>query len=227
MKRFLFITWDGLLTSPAFDFTSPHLPRHVHYAGPQLDDPAWSAPWRSPWKDDDPRPLVLVGLSSTFQNQVSTLRRIVEALSQLPVRALVTLGGAIRADEVPGADNVQVVDSAPHNQILPHTAVLVTHCGHGTTLKGLAAGVPLVCMPMGRDQDDTAARVVYRGAGVRLKPTAPAPAIKQAVEQVLASPSYRDSARKLAASLRAGEGCVDPMTTLEDLAAGAQPAVVS
>jgi hypothetical protein len=36
---------------------------------------------------------------------------------------------------------------------------------HGTTLKGLTAGVPLVCLPMGRDQDDTAARGVSRRRG--------------------------------------------------------------
>src|SRR6185436_20816978 len=58
-----------VLTSPAFDFTSPHLPETVRYVGPQLDDPSWSRPWTSPWPASDVRPLVLVGLSSTFQNQ--------------------------------------------------------------------------------------------------------------------------------------------------------------
>jgi MGT family glycosyltransferase len=208
-----------VLTSPAFDITSPHLPDSVSYAGPQLDDPSWSQPWSAPWSPQDRRPLVLVGLSSTFQDQAATLGRIVEALSTLPVKALVTLGEALRPDEVRGSDNVMVVRSAPHSQVLPHADVLITHCGHGTTLKGLAAGVPLVCLPMGRDQDDTAARVVYRGAGVRLKPTAPAAAIRAAVEKVLVTPSYRESAQRLAASLRAGEGCVDPIALLERLAA--------
>jgi UDP:flavonoid glycosyltransferase YjiC (YdhE family) len=35
-------------------------------------------------------------------------------------------------------------------------------------IKALAAGVPLVCLPMGRDQEDTAARVTLSGSGVRL-----------------------------------------------------------
>jgi MGT family glycosyltransferase len=206
-----------VLTSPVFDFTSPHMPRNVRYVGPQLDDPQWSEPWQTPWPDGDPRPLVLVGLSSTFQDQAATLRRVVSALSRLPVRALLTLGGTISPDEVAGADNVVVVRSAPHGQVLPHVSVLVTHCGHGTTLKGLAAGVPLVCLPMGRDQNDTAARVVHHGCGVRLKPTAAVAAIRAAVAHVLATPSYRDSAQRLAASLRAREGCVDPVQALEQL----------
>jgi MGT family glycosyltransferase len=207
-----------VLTSPVFDFTSPHLPKHVRYVGAQLDDPTWSQPWQSPWPASDTRPLVLVGLSSTFQNQTATLRRIVQALSGLPVRALLTLGGTIRPDEVTGSDNVVVVPSAPHGQVLPHVSVLITHCGHGTTLKGLAAGVPLVCLPMGRDQDDTAARVVYRGAGVRLKPSAPAAKIRAAVQHVLETPSYRENAGRLAAALRAGEGCVAAVAELEELA---------
>ncbi len=206
-----------VLTSPLFDITSPHLPANVRYGGPQLDDPSWSEPWQSPWSDADSRPLVLVGLSSTFQNQTATLGNIVAALSQLPVRGLVTLGATIPAGDVPGSDNVVVVRSAPHTEVLKHASALITHCGHGTTMKGLSAGVPLICMPMGRDQDDTAARVVHRGLGVRLKPSAPSAVIREAVEKVLATKSYRENAERLAASLRAGEGCVDPVEQLEGL----------
>jgi UDP:flavonoid glycosyltransferase YjiC (YdhE family) len=56
-----------------------------------------------------------------------------------------------------------------------------------------------------------------RGAGVRLKPTASATAIRGAVERVLHTRSYRDNAQKLAGSLRANEGCVDPVDLLEGL----------
>ena len=208
-----------VLTSPVFDFTSPAMPPNVRYTGPELDDPSWVGSWQSPWPAADTRPLVLVGLSSTFQNQAVLLQRIVEALSTLDVRALLTLGGAIDASEVQGAPNVVVVPSAPHRLVLPHTSVLVTHCGHGTTLKGLAAGVPLVCVPMGRDQDDTAARVVHRGAGVRLKPTASVNLIRAAVREVLTNSRYREAAQSLARALAAREGCIDPILSLERLAA--------
>src|SRR5262245_30119048 len=124
-----------MLTTPAFDLTSPAMPRHIAWVGPQLDDPTWTETWRSPWTAGDDRPLVLVGLSSTFQDQATVLRRIVEALAALPVRALVTLGPTVRADEVPGADNVTVVATAPHGAVLRDASLLVTHCGHGTTMK--------------------------------------------------------------------------------------------
>jgi UDP:flavonoid glycosyltransferase YjiC (YdhE family) len=89
------------------------------------------------------------------------------------------------------------VPIAPHGLIIPQAAVVITHCGHGTTLKALAAGVPLVCIPMGRDQNDTAARVVARGAGVRIKPSASTDAIRRAVERVIADLKYHQSALRL------------------------------
>ena len=211
-------------TSPVFDFTSPHQPAKAHYVGPELEDPAWSktaeagARWQPPFPVGDERPLVLVGLSSTFQDQVGTLRRIVDALARLPVRALITLGPALDPVEVPGAENVVVVRSAPHAQVLERAALLITHCGHGTTLKGLAAGVPLVCLPMGRDQNDTAARVVASGAGVRLKPAASTERIAAAVQRVLGDPAFRAAAARLQRSIATREGCSDAVEVLEGLA---------
>jgi MGT family glycosyltransferase len=204
-------------TSPAFDFTSPALPKHVRYVGPELADPEWSEPWRSPFSAGDERPLVLVGLGSTFQNQAPLLGRIVEALGRLPLRAVLTLGPSLAPSEVPNADNVVVVQSAPHSQLLKEATLLITHCGHGTTMKGLAAGVPLVCVPMGRDQNDTAARVVHRGAGVRIKPTASADQVRTAVERVLSEPSYRSAAGRLARAISSAEGCDDVVERLEKL----------
>jgi len=186
-----------VLTSAAFDFTSTNPPKQLVYAGPELDDPAWAEPWRSPFEASDRRPLVLVGFSTTFQNQVDVLGRVIAALGELDVRAVVTAGPAIDIASLPRAANVHVCASAPHSELLKEAAAAVTHAGHGTVIRALAAGVPVVCMPMGRDQKENAARVEFRRAGVRIGPTASASKIRQAVREVLASPVYRDSARRL------------------------------
>jgi MGT family glycosyltransferase len=196
------LTADRLLvlTSPTFDYAAPFVPANAHYVGPILDEPGWTEPWTHPWTDDQ-RPLVLVGLSSTFQNQAALLQRIIDALSTLPVRAIVTTGPAIDPAEFVAAANVRVVRSAPHGPLIDEAAAVVTHCGHGTTLKSLAAGVPMVCIPMGRDQDDTAARVVHHGAGIRLSPNASAGTIRAAVTKVLGREEYRAAAGKLATAI--------------------------
>lgn len=190
-----------VLTSAAFDFQSPAPPEQLVYAGPELDDPAWAAPWQSPWSATDRRPLILVGFSTTFQDQTDVLRRVIEALRALDVRAVVTAGPAIDAASLPQAPNVYVCASAPHAEILKEAAAAVTHAGHGTVIRTLAAGVPLVCMPMGRDQHENAARVVFHGAGVRVSCRATPERIQHSVRQAIESPRYRERARTLGAQI--------------------------
>ena len=157
----------------------------------------WVEPWRSPWKNDDSRPLILVAFSTTFQNHAPILRQIVTALSGLPVRAVVTVGPALSTREFPKIENVFVCSSAPHSQLLPQASAVVTHAGHSTVIRSLAAGVPLLCMPMGRDQNDNAARVVARGAGLRLSANAHPGRIRNAILKILHSSHYRSCAEQL------------------------------
>lgn len=207
-----------VLTSPTFDFASKVVPGNVEYVGPILDDPSWAETWTSPWLEDDDDPLILVAFSSTYQDQGPVLRRIVEALAGLPVKAIVTLGQMIDASEVPGASNVEVVQSAPHGPILERCSLVVTHCGHGTTMKALAAGVPLVCVPMGRDQNDTAARVVDRGVGVRLSPGSSARDFATAIRGVLEEEGFRSRAQQLSETIEREIAESDVVGTLESVA---------
>jgi MGT family glycosyltransferase len=187
-----------LLTSRAFEYEQYSPPRNVRITGPRLDDPAWAGDWAPPAGD---APLVLVGMSSTFMDHGEVLQRAATALGRLPVRGLVTTGRAIPVDSIDAPANVTVVERAPHSEVLRHASAIVTHAGHGTVIKALAAGVPVVALPMGRDQLDNAARVVHHGAGLRLKPKASADAIAAAVRRVLDEPSFAANARRMAAAI--------------------------
>jgi MGT family glycosyltransferase len=184
-----------VLTSAEFDFPGT-LPAGGRYVGPVLDDPAWAerAHWNPPAGTD---PLVLVAMSSTFQDQIGCLQRVVDALRTLQVRGLVTTGPAFDAEALQPAPNVTVVPSAPHRRVLQHAALVITHGGHGTVMKALAAGVPMVILPHGRDQADTATRVTERGAGITLHRSAAAGAIAEAVRHVLQNDAYRSAAQQL------------------------------
>jgi MGT family glycosyltransferase len=184
-----------VLTSSDFDFPGT-LPAGARYVGPVLDDPAWAeaASWTPP---PGREPLVLVAMSTTYQDQIATLQRVMDALGTLPVRGIVTTGPALDPAALHPPANVRVVASAPHGQVLQQAALVVTHGGHGTVVKALAAGVPMVVLPHGRDQADTAARVTARGAGVVLKRKARSAVIGEAVMRVLRNDSYRVAARQL------------------------------
>jgi UDP:flavonoid glycosyltransferase YjiC (YdhE family) len=187
-----------VLSSAAFDAPLGEPAPNVRYTGPRLDDPPWVADWTPPGGED---PLVLVGLSSTFMDQAALLGGVAQALGSLPVRGLITTGPAIDPASVAAPAGVTVVASAPHARILPHAAAAVTHGGHGTVIKALAAGVPLVVAPLGRDQLDVAQRVVGAGAGIRLKPGAKPEKLAAAIREVVEDPSYRVAAERLAAAI--------------------------
>ena len=85
--------------------------------------------------------------------------------------------------------------------MLRYADLVVTHGGHGTVIKTLAAGVPLVILHHGRDQADNAARVTARGAGIAVSRRAPATRIAKAVTAVLDDPSYRRAAARLGRSI--------------------------
>jgi MGT family glycosyltransferase len=185
-----------VMTSPSFDFSAPQLPANVRYVGPQLDDPDWAA--SAKWQRKGSEPLVLVATSSIYQDQVDLLARIAAGLRQLPVRAVLTTGRAVDPAEIQAGANVEVLQTAPHARVLREASVVVTHAGHGTVLKALAAGVPLVCIPMGRDQKDNTVRVLRLGAGIRLSKKSTPTQIAAAITEILERPQYLAAARRFA-----------------------------
>jgi UDP:flavonoid glycosyltransferase YjiC (YdhE family) len=185
-----------VMTSPSFDFKAPQLPDNVRYVGPQLDDPDWAT--ETGWQRQGSEPLVLVATSSIYQDQTDLLQRIAQALGQLPVRAVLTTGRAVDPAAIQAGANVQVLKAAPHGRVLREASVVVTHSGHGTVLKSLAAGVPLVCIPMGRDQKDNTVRVLRLGAGVRISKKSTPSQIAAAISKVLERPQYAAAARRFA-----------------------------
>ena len=209
-----------VMTSQAFDFPSTALPPNVRYVGPQFDDPSWLEPWEPPNSDGDERPLVLVSLSTTYQRQEDVIRRIVAALADLPVRGLVTLGPALRQEDFTFPPNVWAESYAPHMLVCPHSDLVITHGGHGTIMAALSAGIPLVCLPMGRDQGENAARVVWHGVGMRQSRAASVANLRRTIRMVLEEPGYRERARVMAESIARQDG---PRAAIEELKRLAAP----
>lgn len=128
-------------------------------------------------------------------------RAALDALTDLPIRVLVTTGDAAdpaELGEVPS--NVHVERWWPQDQVLPHAAALVGHGGFTTTLAGLAAGVPMVLAPLfSADQYALARRVQAVGAGVNVENGRALPGLlREALERVLAGESFRHAARRVA-----------------------------
>ena len=205
--------------SRAWDFpTASPLPERFRYIGPVVEDPSWTAGWSSPWPADDPRPLVVASFSTFFQGQTEQITRAIEALAPLPVRGVVTLGPALEPAAFPAPEHILVVQSASHDALIPEASLLITHAGHGTAVRAIRHGVPVLAMPMGRDQADNASRIVVRGAGLRLDPSASPEAIREAATRILDDTAFAEGARRLGAALTSAHDA-DPAAELEALGA--------
>jgi UDP:flavonoid glycosyltransferase YjiC (YdhE family) len=100
---------------------------------------------------------------------------------------------------------------------LKHAHAVVTHGGHGTVMKTLAAGVPMVVMPHGRDQKDNGVRIRARGAGLVLPRNASSRRIATALQRVLDDSSFTDNARSLGTVIYRDAHTDDLLTALQDL----------
>lgn len=185
-----------------FDFPIEPAPANVRYTGSVLDDPDWVGNGSMPWLQKDDRPLVVISLSSTFQNQSKVIQNAIRALEGMDVRGLVTLGPAMLDNGFSVPDHVHVVKTAPHSMVFPQADLVITHAGHGTVMRALANGLPLVCVPMGRDQNDNAAKVAWHGCGIRLGSKATPEKIRDAVSNILNEPAFRQNAAKFQEAIR-------------------------
>ena len=157
-------------TLRSFDIPIEPAPKNVRYSGPVLDDPDWvqAEQIAYPWGDNPQRPLVVISFSSTFQNQKQDIQNSIDALAGLAVNGLVTLGLAMENEQFTVPQNVHLVNSVKHSEVFPDADLVITHAGHGTVLRALACGVPLLCIPIGRDQADNSVKVEMQGCGIKL-----------------------------------------------------------
>jgi UDP:flavonoid glycosyltransferase YjiC (YdhE family) len=104
-----------------------------------------------------------------------------------------------------------------HRTVLPHAALVITHAGWQTVNAALADGVPLVCIPDGRDQPDNAARVVVVHAGVRASKKSSPEKLRRVISQALEDQSIKQGARTMADALARSDGATVIANELERL----------
>jgi UDP:flavonoid glycosyltransferase YjiC (YdhE family) len=186
------------------------------------DDGAPGTPpdWPADWWPSDHGPLIYVTFGTVlgFMSIAADVFKVaLAAVAPLDARVLVTVGrtldiGALGA--VP--DHVHVEPWVDQADVLAVVDLVVCHGGSGTVYGALAAGVPLVVVPVFADQFENARRVVASGAGlvVEQQPVEPGgaripigagavPRIRHAIGQVLSDPAFRTRARGIAAEMAA------------------------
>jgi UDP:flavonoid glycosyltransferase YjiC (YdhE family) len=169
-------------------------PEHVRVVGPLM--------WEPPYHDVEPPPgegpLVLVAPSTAQDPEHRLLRAALRGLAGMPVRVLATWNRRLPPRPLPVPGNARLVEWVSYSRTMPRCDLVVCHGGHGTLVRSLASGCPVVACPAIGDMNENAARLDWAGAGVRVPRRFLAPRVlRLAVERALGEPAIARRAREL------------------------------
>jgi UDP:flavonoid glycosyltransferase YjiC (YdhE family) len=172
---------------------------------------------------DGARPLIFVTLGSEAAAQgffPDFYRGIIGMLAEMGVELVVALGrSADPAALEPLPPGVRVERWVDQTEVLSRAAVTVFHGGYGTLIGSMAAGTPMVCMPLfSIDQRTNAQRIAAVGAGLAIDGPDDLVSLPGAVERVLSEPAFRDRAKAFAGEIAALPPADEAVGRFESLA---------
>ncbi len=181
---------------------------HVVHGAPVLSTESRALPVELPWESDDPTPLVLLSFCTVVeQRSPEMLQRALDALAALPVHVVATTGAIVDPGELARPTNAYVVAFADHDLLMNAASLVVGHGGHGTTMRALRHGIPIVGIPAkGGDQAPITEMLDEWGVGVALPGDASVVQIRSAAEEILSDPTFTDEARRRSRALEVCNG---------------------
>ena len=172
---------------------------------------------RPAWVPDNGRPLVYLTFGTVAGNEVKerdAYQIAIQALGALPINVLLTTGNNMDKalfTDVP--DNVVVESWVPQSDVFPYASAIVHHCGSGTLIGALAAGLPSVAVPLFADQPSNAAEIERIGAGVAVFDL-DAQSLRSAVMRVIENQSFRAASEKVAREISSLPGVEDAVRNI-------------
>jgi UDP:flavonoid glycosyltransferase YjiC (YdhE family) len=192
-------------------------PASTHVVGPLM----WEPPYGDVELPAGDQPLVLVAPSTAQDPEHRLLRAAIAGLGGAPVRVLATLNRKALPKPVRVPANTRLVEWVSYSRTMPRSTLVITHGGHGTLVRALACGAPVLVVPHSGDMAENAVRVEWAGAGVRMPWRLLTPqTVRLAVQRALGESSLTTRARELAQWTSAHDAAARAADLVEMLAAG-------
>jgi len=212
-----FTTRPSSLRDP--DVPLPDVTAELRPIADDRDGAAGADPPADPFPTPDGRARVAVTLGTVNAGQRDVLGAILAGAAATGAHIV----GALGSDPAalgPMPSGVTVHRYVPMSTLLPVADLVAFHGGSGTMLAALAAGRPMVIVPLAADQPDNA-DLCERAGVARVVPleTLTADAVRDAVADVLAQPTYRQRAIAVAAEIAAMPGPDAAMDRIESIVA--------
>jgi len=203
-------------TFPQLEYPRYQREPWVRVTGPLL----WERPTEHVELPPGDYPLVLVAPSTSQDPDRRMVAAALAGLADEPVRVLATLNNRPSLTPLPVPANARVVDWVSYARTMPLCSAVICHAGHGTVVRALSAGVPVVGCPAAGDMAENAARLSWSGTGVSLPRRFVTPrGVRLAVRKLLGDRHYAKRAEGLAEWARRHDGAALAADAVEALAA--------
>jgi UDP:flavonoid glycosyltransferase YjiC (YdhE family) len=167
-------------------------PSHHHFIGPCSWSPASGKPdwWGEVMSSSEPRVFVSLGSSGPMR----ALPAVLEALSQLPVKVILTTSGRAVGAIHP---SVYVWNLLPYEETASQCAAIVSHGGVGAVYPALSAGTPVLAIPSNIDMHLSAALLEESGAGLQLRVEHASPErLRHRLDRLLSEAGFKEAAAR-------------------------------
>lgn len=163
----------------------------------------------------EPTALVALGTANVEAGE-RFLKAAAEGLLEAGIRAIVAdPTGALTEFE---SDRLRTASFLPQRELLQHVDVFVTHSGYNSVCEAIWHGIPMVLAGIRDDQPLIAQNAAEHGLGVAIRfSRSSATQISQAVQEVLAEPSFAENVGRYAKKLHSAGGAVAAVDSLESL----------
>ncbi len=212
-----------IYTSAELQPYSASFPPHFCFVGASIEE---IPPESNFAQSDFPLPdahqcLIYISLGTLFNNNLPFYKMCVEALSGVNARVIMSIGKKIAVQDL-GAlpPNVSAYSFVPQLEVLRKSDVFITHGGMNSVHEALWFGVPTVIVPQAADQKFVSKRLDALGAGIRIaKDEVNAERLRNAVEKILATPSYKEVSATLGDTLRKAGGAQKAAAEIQEFIA--------
>ncbi len=139
-------------------------PLFQYLEGCVRQDKAYDVPT---FKAHNDKPLLYISYGSLGSGDTDLLKRVIDAVAGMEVRALVNVGDYMDSyDAAP--DNVHLESWYPQPSVIPQVDAVIHHGGNNSFTECLYFGKPAIIMPYVWDGHDNATRVQETGHGFKL-----------------------------------------------------------
>jgi MGT family glycosyltransferase len=194
--------------TPGFEYERTDMPEKLKFVGPlhtykssQQKEPNY------PWQDKLSKyeKIVLISQGTFEPDHSKLIIPSLEALKNEDYLLVVATGHhhteALRIKY--NQDNIIIEDFIDFDFLMPRTDIYITNGGYGGVLLAIDHALPMVAAGINEGKNEICARIGYFKLGINLKTEKPSPEkIKQAVDEVLSKPTYKQNVEKLRREFR-------------------------